>query len=551
MGNGQWRGTWLRQIALAIGYAIIYEAQHPFSAPQFFLGSAVRLICLLFVPYRYWAALAVGEAIPNWLVVYPCLDQLGAAWVAVRAIPPIVVVMPAVWWCRSRLALFPTDRLTDIKALLVCILASSLAWTGYSYLALNLAIIQPGDAHPRPIMALGYFTGNYFAILALVPWALIARFEYRIGQWREKLRRAWESRLVLEGWVIMLPAAALLGFFVYRHDKDYQELILGAMFLPVALLTLQHGWRGAAFGGTIAIICAAIVVPSQWQDASATVIQAELFLAGTITALFALGAQISSHKMRERQQLQDALSIQKLARQSYQQGELRQRQIAQTLEHVASTLYVSYGRLLQQRRHISSVVDDESHYLQAISAHKQLHLLAERLHPMAWRERGLPAALNDTVGGALDEAGIAYSCKIVGRGFTRAQPAVLSAAYRAACEAIVYVSTQVACSSIQLTLRGGETNDARWIFVGVEGLIDETKVANVILDTRERQRLAAKLGASGLDLGELHDHVCLFDGEVHHRTGRQRFSVTVLLHDPQKTGRRRDLTSAAGRLWVQ
>lgn len=551
MGNGQWRSAWLKHIAVAVGYAIIYEAQHPFSAPQFFLGSAVRLICLLFVPYRYWPALAVGEAISNWLVVYPCLNQLGAAWVAVRAIPPIVVIMPIVWGCRSRLTLFPSEQLTDIKALLVCILAASLAWTGYSYLALHLAIIQPGDVQPRPIMALGYFTGNYFAILALVPWALIARFEYRTGQWREKLRRAWESRLVLEGWVIMLPAAALLGFFVYRHNADYQELILGAMFLPVALLTLQHGWRGAAFGGTIAILCAAIVVPSQWQDASATVIQAQLFLATTITALFALGARISSHKMHERQQLQDALSIQQLARQSYQQGELRQRQIAQTLEHVASTLYVSYGRLLQQRRNTASPIDDESNYQQAISAHKQLHQLAERLHPMAWRERGLPAALNDTIGGALDEAGIAYSCKIVGRGFTRVHPAVLSAAYRAACEAIIYISTRVACSSAQLTLRGGETNDARWVFVGVEGFIDAMKVAHAIFNAKDRQRLAAKLGASGLDLGELRDHARLFDGEVHHRSEHQRFRITVLLHDTQKTGRRRDRTSAAGHLWVQ
>lgn len=170
---------------------------------------------------------------------------------------------------------------------------------------------------------------------------------------------------------------------------------------------------------------------------------------------------------------------------------------------------------------------------------------------MAWRERGLPAALNDTIGGALDEAGIAYSCKIVGRGFTRVHPAVLSAAYRAACEAIIYISTRVACSSVQLTLRGGETNDARWVFVGVEGFIDEMKVAHAILNTKDRQRLAAKLGASGLDLGELRDHARLFDGEVHHRSGHQRFRITVLLHDTQKTGRRRDRTSAAGRLWVQ
>jgi two-component system, NarL family, sensor histidine kinase FusK len=128
MGKSSWKRDWLKQLAVATGYAIVYEAQHPFSAPQFFLGSAIRIICLLFVPYRYWPAIAIGEFIPNWLVVYPCLDQLGPAWVAVRAIPPIVVIMPIVWWCRSRLALFPNEHLTDIKALLACTIASSLVF---------------------------------------------------------------------------------------------------------------------------------------------------------------------------------------------------------------------------------------------------------------------------------------------------------------------------------------------------------------------------------------------------------------------------------------
>jgi len=551
MGKGTWGSEWLKHIAVAVGYAIAYEAAHPFSQPQFVLGSAVRLVWLMFLPYRYWPALAIGEFIPNWLVVYPCLEQLGVAWVAVRAIPPIVAIMPLVGWCRSKLSLFPTKDLVNVKALLVCAIGSALVWTAYSYGAQSLAIIRPDDVPQRPIMALGYFTGYFFSMVALVPWVLIARFEYRKGHWRERLREAVKSRLLLEGVMIMVPAVVLLGFISFSKGGEYQAYALMAMFLPVTVLTIHHGWRGAAFGGTITIICAAIIAPSQMRDASATVVLTELFLSVTVTCLFAVGARISAQLMQEKQQTLEALNIQNLARQAYQQGELKMRQTAQSLEYVAGTLHVTNGKLLQHIRRIYPHIDNESYYKQAMAAHNEVYRLAESLHPVAWRERGLPAALHETVGRALDEAGIAYACHITGRGFSRAQPVVLAAAYRAVCEAVVYVSARMSCSSISVVLRGGETNDTRWIFVGVLGSMDDRKVARAIPHATDRQRIAAKLGAYGFDLGKLRDHVRVFDGEMHYHEAHEKVGISMLLHDTKALEQRRERASTPLRLWVQ
>jgi signal transduction histidine kinase len=245
------------------------------------------------------------------------------------------------------------------------------------------------------------------------------------------------------------------------------------------------------------------------------------------------------------------LNIHHLARQAYQQGELRMRQTAQSLEYVAGTLHVTNGKLLQHIRRIYPHIDNESYYKQAMTAHDQVYRLAESLHPIAWRERGLPAALHETVGRVLDEAGIIYSCQIMGRGFTRIQPSVLAAAYRAVCEALVYVCARMSCSSIRVTLRGGETNGARWLFVGVKGSMDDMKVVRAIHHATDRQRIAAKLGAHGLDLGELRDHVRLFDGDLHHRAGHEEVSVSMLLHDAKTVGERRDGAATPLRLWVQ
>ncbi|QAU22949.1 hypothetical protein EO087_02200 [Dyella sp. M7H15-1] len=532
MGKGWLRSEWLKQIAVAAGYVIAYQAVHPVSTnAQFALGSGLRLIWLLFLPYRFWPTLVVGEFFPNFLAVYPCLDQLGPLWVVVRTVPPIAVMMPVVWYCREWMGLFPSKRLINIKALLTSMLGSSLALTAYSFLAIAMASSVPGALPATPSIAFCYFAGYYFAMLALAPWPLMARYELRTRQWRKQIGRALESRLLLEGMTVMLPATVFLAIVSSRAGESYSQLVLMAMFLPVTWLTLRHGWRAAALGGTITIVCAAIVLPNEVDKVDVEVIQTELFLAVTITSLFALGTRISAQLREGRKYQHESMSAKSQARQGYSQIDQRLRQTAQALEYVAGTLHVTNGRLLQHIRRIYPHIESESFYKQAVAAHSQVFQLAENLHPIAWRERGLPAALQETIGRALEEAGIAYQCDIKGRGFTRMQPAVLAAAYRSACEAVVYVASRLACSSLHLTIRGGETNGARWVFVGVEGAMENASVVRSINAISDRRQIAVKLGAMGLDISELRDHVRLFDGCMHQNAEGERMRLSILMHD--------------------
>jgi hypothetical protein len=549
MGKGPWQSSWFRHLAVAIGYAAAYEAVHPFSNVQFAIAAAVRLVFLMCLPYRYWAALLVGDFVTNFLVVYPCLDDQGAAWVAWRSIPPMAASLPVAWFCRKGLGLFPNEHFVDIKALLTCVLASALGNTAYSLIAVSLA-----HDHPEiltPALGLSFFIGFYFAMLAVVPWVLIARFEYRPGQLRDKVRQALESRLMLEGMTVMLPMTVLLALISHLSDMANPQLVLMMLFLPVAWLTMRHGWRATAFGSTIAILSAAFVLPSEAWGANVDVVQTELFLAITLTSLFALGARISVQAMEGRDYLHESQSAKYQARQSYMQGEQRMRQTAQALEYLAGTLHVTNGRLLQNIRRVHPHIENETFYKQAVTAHNQVYQLAENLHPLAWRERGLPAALQETIGRALDEAGIAYHCTINGRGFSRMQTAALSAVYRAACEAVVHVASRGTCSSVKLVVRGGETNGSRWIYVCAEGFSDDTSVVRSIHALSDRRRIASKLGAMGMDLGELRDRVRLFDGELRERSGHESLRVAMLFHDPAEARQRRMDASAKVRLWVR
>jgi signal transduction histidine kinase len=321
-----------------------------------------------------------------------------------------------------------------------------------------------------------------------------------------------------------------------------------AMFVPLVWLTLKYGWRAVAVGGPLVIACVSITFPDA-ADIKTYATQAFLMLA--VTGLFALGARISAQLMREERERESMVNVQRLARQSLQLGEQRMRQTSQALEYLAGTLHITNGRLLEQMRRIVPNIESHAFYKQAMATQSQVYQLAESMHPIAWRERGLPAALNETIARALDEAGIAYRCEITGRGFTRLAPAVLTATYRAACEAVVYVSSRLACTRVKLVLRGGETNGKRWVALRVEGALDETGVANAVYRSEERQRLASKLGASALDVVEMRDHVRIFDGLLHTRMFRNKLQIAALLHDPAREVESSRPASAPLRLWVK
>jgi two-component system, NarL family, sensor histidine kinase FusK len=547
------RSEWPTHVGVAVGYALLYLAMHPLATLNWPIHAGVRFACLLLFPYRFWPALLVGEALPNLYEVLPCMDSLGRNWVIVRSIPPFLPIMPLVWWCRQKMPPFPAKRLVDIKALIVCILLCSVGGMLYSTLA--YAACRPflaADADSIPLASIQFLLGPYVVILSVVPWLAMVKLDYRKGHFQEQLRQIVSSKLFMDTVALLFPAIAILACLRTVVKDPFDQIASLAMFLPMAWLTLKHGWRAAAVSGTVAILC--ICLPLGVHDKLETrAYESMVFVVIGVTCLFILGARISVQLMQEEKERRSALNVQRLARQTMQMGEQRMRQTSQALEYLAGTLHVTNSRLLEQMRRVVPNLESHAFYKQAMAAQTQIYQLAESMHPLTWRERGLPAALNDTVARALDEAGIAYRCEITGRGFSRLASPVLTVTYRVACEAITYVTSRLACTKVRLVLRGGETQGRRWVVIRVEGMLEDTGVANAVYFAEERRRLGAKLGASALDVPEMRDHASIFDGELHMRTFKDRLRITALLHDAsqEQEAQRAAVQSAAPlRLWV-
>lgn len=545
MGKERGHRGWLMHLMVCIGYALIFTATFPISDAHWTVHTGLELSFLLLLPYRYWPALLLGEAIPNAVAMLRCIDSFGVPAVAWRCVPPMLPTLPIVWWCRERLRLFPTRKLVDIKVLMLCVMLVSTVRTLYSYTFLLLVHTPAFKAHP--IMALGYFMGNTLAILGIVPVVLMARLDAQHHGLHGLIRRCASAPLTVDLLIVALPLMMMLAVVILHGDSDMQYIARMAMFLPVAWLTLKHGWRAAVAGGTLAIIATCLLTASRPDP---QIIETQAFIAFAITCLMATGARISEQLVREAQQQQEDTTLLAIARRALEAHEQRRKQLSTRLEHLALRLRVTNHGVLNTLRSGLLGVDAERYARQALAAPEQVYALAESLHPIAWRERGLPAALSQTIGRALDEASIEYRCLITGRGYIRMSQDTLSAAYRSACEAVVCVTSRLTCSGVRLTLRAGETRDRRWLVLVVDGHQNIHRMATAVVRKIDREQIASKLGAGSFTVSQLAELARLFGGRLHHRLWDQRERITILIHDAvpaeEGAGRRPEPL----RLWV-
>ncbi|GLQ48785.1 MASE1 domain-containing protein [Dyella flava] len=519
---------WLRQAAVFVLYTLAYELLRPYSNGIWTLTCGLRLSCLLLLPYRYWPTLACAEIAP---LVYnndPYLSQFGSAWTVLNSIPVILYVMPVVWWCREKLPLFPNKRLVNVNILLFCAVLASAIWVATTFAIMATSKeTEPLSATTYRLEAVQIFLGRYAGILTILPLALAFKLQ-RPSPLSARLVQWARSRLTLEMLVLLLPTLAVLAWLNYRAEPGAQLVIRMAMFLPAAWLTMKHGWRAAAIGITAVMVCNFLSLESRPGAIYVAGIQA--FIAFSSTCLFVLGAHISAQNAAEEQERLDAQAAVKLAQQGLYLCEVRMRQTAQALEYLSGTVQLTQTRLLNRFKHMLPTTEGQNYYRQAATAQSQMYRLAESMHPTAWRERGLPAALRETIARVLDEAGLAYRFELKGRGLSQLSPGIHAAIYRLACEAVVYVSEQQPCSTIFTSLRGGLTHQQRWAVLRVEGIVAQPP-DDATHKKYESQSLASKLGVLGLDIQAMKDHVHLYGGELHIRRSAGKVQITALLHN--------------------
>jgi glucose-6-phosphate-specific signal transduction histidine kinase len=527
MPRGLGTVNWPRHIGVAVAYALAYSLLRHLSFSHWLISSGFRFAALLLVPYRYWPALLIGESAALSENAIACADEYGWLWGATYMVPPMLFAMPVARWCREHRRLFPTRTTTSINVFLLCTFVTAVIWTAVNMATFSLMRGPRVDAfhYQAQVVAGWYFIGSYMGILTVVPLVLLVREEL-FGTSKQRLSaRFSESPLVLEVVCLLLPSLALLVWLASGVASDASQEARIAMFLPVAWLALRHGWRGAAVGGSAASIAVVLTMPSAHD---ADTLHALTFIAFTVTTMLMLGGRITFLHQRDERERFDARLAFAVAQRNAYLGELQLRQTSFALEQVSGAIQASYTQLLGRLRSLLPGTDERTYYRQAAVTQHQIYRLADSLYPLAWRERGLPAALREgSMPRALDEAGIIYWCNIGGKQLNELSTNLHLALYRLACEAVALACSKRNISQIQLRLRTGSFGGRRWAVLCVDSLVDYERLGRVRWDD-----LVPSLGGSGLGLGAIKDRAAIFEGKVKAKSLPQVTRTSIILFDP-------------------
>jgi len=518
---------WLRQAAAVLGYAALYLAVRPLSDGVWAVTAGLRLSALFFFPYRYWPALVLGESALLAYMFLPCLAPFGTTWVVLSSISPMLYAMPIVWFFRARLNMFPSKRTIALKPLIGCVLSVSVVWSLIVATITTTALIKSPFSIVNMIGA--GVLGKYTGILTILPLVLMVRLDTRPFAEQLHWRSFFKSSLALDICLVLVPSLLCLSWLAHHASVDALQVLRISMFVPVAWLTIKHGWRAAAVGTSVVMACIFLNVAVR---ADTDVIQIQAFIAFVSTALLALGAIITTQQEKEDSDRVYAKQVVKVAQQGMYLSEMRMRQTAQALEQVGGALQLTHAQLLNRFKHMLPVSESQSFHRQATATRNQLYQLAESMHPVAWRDKGLPAALRETIARTLDEAGVTYHCDLERR-LSDISPSVHVAIYRLICEATVYACDLHHCSRVHVRLRGGSMWGKKWAVMRVTGEFQshQTSVNDSVYQTDGRRALARKLGAHGLDVEAMRDFVRIYGGELHVRTTPEHVRITALLND--------------------
>jgi hypothetical protein len=521
--------AWLTQMLIAAGYALAYFAVRPLSDAQWTLTSGLRVACLLLVPYRFWPALVLGELLPLGYWNYRTGMDFGWAWMLFATMPPIAVGMPIVWWCRHRLALFPSCRLVNIGALLQCLLLLSLIWAFTSYLLYQTVTPSlDGDEVAPSIGTVMYFLGNYLGMVTILPWALLVRLEQWRGQWRYKLKQLLANRMSRDIFLIVLPLMSALFALNYVDQGSLGKVARAAMLLPVAWLTLKHGWRASLLGSTFVVTCVCLLIACRPDG---EMLQVQSYVVIAVTCFYALGAHVSSRSQQKEQVTAYVQQARQAAKSSLNFGERHLEQASRALECVLGVLEVQQLNMSEKLRHVATDSERSLYDKQASLLQRRIYHLAESIHPSAWRLGGMQAALRDSVGRVLNEAGLSYHFRTRRQRSHALSPSIQVAVYRSVCAAVASMSSDLTCTGIDVVMREGMMHGHPWVMLRIDGRLSELAIARNVWLAEERERVAPKLGAHALDFQELRNLIQLFDGELRIREEKDRVRVTALLFD--------------------
>lgn len=272
----------LRGMLISVCYGLTFVMLWFFSIDQWYLPVGLRVVTLLFRPYREWPFLLAGDAAAMlWLRVPLAYRQdYSLLWGYLSPFLHAPMIACFVWLARHHARLLAQQARWLVPFGIAIAFCNSL-WS----IVVNAMLDGPPTTNFWEFL-LRYWLGSYLGILMfLLPVML----------WSPKQAQPIRVNLPRDLGVSVIVIVALFYMLTYAHDPLPRNVLMVALIGPAIFLTRRHGFMGTTLGTLLAIVALAISIPKVYQigyyDPNLFLIQ--LFHVFVSTGLFIFGARLT------------------------------------------------------------------------------------------------------------------------------------------------------------------------------------------------------------------------------------------------------------------
>ncbi|MEA9580998.1 MASE1 domain-containing protein [Xanthomonas nasturtii] len=272
----------LRGTLIGVCYGLTFVMLWFCSIDQWYLPVGLRVITLLFRPYREWPFLLAGDAAAMlWLRVPLALRQdYSLIWAYLSPFLHAPMIAYVIWLARHH----SRGQVYQVRWLIPFAIAVAFCNSLWS-IVINALLDGPATVNFLEFL-LRYWVGSYLGILMfLLPVML----------WSPKQSQPIRAELPRDLGASVVAIVALFYMLNYTHDALPRNILMIALIGPAVLLTRRHGITGTALGTLLAMVALAISIPKVYQigfyDPNLFLIQ--LFHVLVSAALFIFGARLT------------------------------------------------------------------------------------------------------------------------------------------------------------------------------------------------------------------------------------------------------------------
>ncbi|WP_435003500.1 MASE1 domain-containing protein [Xanthomonas arboricola] len=242
----------LRGTLISVCYGLTFVMLWFCSIDQWYLPVGLRVVTLLFRPYREWPFLLAGDAAAMLWLRVPLAQRQGydLTWAYVSPFLHAPMIAYVIWLARY----YSRGLVYQARWLILFSIAVAFCNSLWS-IVLNAVLDGPRTENLLEFL-LRYWLGSYLGTLMfLLPKML----------WSPKQGRLIRTDLPRDLGVSVIVIAALFYMFTYTHDALFRNGLMVSLIGPAIFLTRRHGLIGTALGALLANVAVAISISQVYQ----------------------------------------------------------------------------------------------------------------------------------------------------------------------------------------------------------------------------------------------------------------------------------------------